>query len=80
MPFPPPVVHHFSLKRLISSRTWSKFASGQIATTAEFFHYRNFSTGGLSSVEILFLFPLSIALSEHLFLRDQHRWLNACSS
>lgn len=70
------VVLRFDLKGLNLSRIWSKFSSGQIATSTEFFHSRKFSTGGLSSSEIFYLCPLSIALSEQLFLRDQCRiWM-----
>ncbi|KAL0393753.1 UNVERIFIED_CONTAM: hypothetical protein Slati_4341500 [Sesamum latifolium] len=77
MPFPLPVVLDSNTKRLTLSRTWSKFAPGQIATSTGFFHSRKFSTGGFSALEIFFLFPLSIALSEKLCLSDQYRRLNA---
>ncbi|KAK6117029.1 hypothetical protein DH2020_049273 [Rehmannia glutinosa] len=69
MPFPLQVVLNYELKGLILSRTWSKFASGQIATSIGFFNSRNFLIGDFSSLEI-FLFPLSTALSE---LNDQYR-------
>ncbi|KAK6158521.1 hypothetical protein DH2020_005835 [Rehmannia glutinosa] len=71
MPFPLPVVLHFEFKGLILSRTWSEFASGQIATSTGFFHSRKFSIGGFSSLET-FLFLLSIALSEKPFLSGQY--------
>ncbi|KAK4389134.1 hypothetical protein Sango_2250400 [Sesamum angolense] len=77
MPFPLPVVLDSNIKRLTLSRTWSKFAPGQIATSTGFFHSRKFSTGGFSALEIFFLFPLSIVLSEKLCLSDQYRRLNA---
>lgn len=77
MPFPLPVVLDFNFERLKLYRTWSKFASGQMATSAKFFHSMKFLTGGSSSLEIFFLFPLSIVLSEKLFLSDQYRRLNA---
>ncbi|KAL8469058.1 hypothetical protein ACS0TY_032045 [Phlomoides rotata] len=57
--------------------TWSKFASGQIATNIKFYHSMKFLTGGISSLEIFFLFPLSITLSEKFFLSDHYRRLNA---
>ncbi|KAK6158517.1 hypothetical protein DH2020_005831 [Rehmannia glutinosa] len=72
MPFPLPVVLHFEFKGLILSRTWSEFASGQIATSTGFFHSRKFSIGGFSSLETFFLFLLSIALSEKPFLSGQY--------
>ncbi|KAL6530841.1 hypothetical protein OROGR_014701 [Orobanche gracilis] len=68
MPFPLQVVLNHELKGLISSRTWSKFASGQIATSIWFFNSRNFLTGDFSSSES-FLFPLSIALND---INDQY--------
>ncbi|KAL0329871.1 UNVERIFIED_CONTAM: Cyclin-dependent kinase F-4 [Sesamum radiatum] len=77
MPFPLPVVLDSNIKRLTLSRTWSKFAPGQIATSTGFFHSRKFSTGGFSALEIFFLFPLSIVLSEKLCSSDQYRRLNA---
>ncbi|KAH6783494.1 hypothetical protein C2S52_008453 [Perilla frutescens var. hirtella] len=77
MPFPLPVVLDFGLEQLILSRTWSKFASGQIATSTGVFHSKKSLIGGFSSLEIFFLFPLSIALSEELFLSDQYNRLNA---
>ncbi|KAH6820460.1 hypothetical protein C2S53_002618 [Perilla frutescens var. hirtella] len=77
MPFPLPVVLDFGLEQLILSRTWSKFASGQIATSTGVFHSKKSLIGGFSSLEIFFLFPLSIALSEELFLSDQYKRLNA---
>ncbi|KAL0312365.1 UNVERIFIED_CONTAM: Cyclin-dependent kinase F-4 [Sesamum radiatum] len=77
MPFPLPVVLDSNTKRLTLSRTWSKFAPGQIATSTGFFHSRKFSTGGFSALEIFFLFPLSIVLSEKLCSSDQYRRLNA---
>lgn len=77
MPFPLPVVSDFGLEQLILSRTWSKYASGQIATSTGVFHSKKSLIGGFSSLEIFFLFPLSIALSGELFLSDQYRRLNA---
>lgn len=77
MPFFLQVVLNHELKGLILSRTWSKFASGQNATSDGFFHSRNFMIGGFLSVEIFFLFLLSIALSEQLILNDQYRRPNA---
>ncbi|KAL0407985.1 UNVERIFIED_CONTAM: Cyclin-dependent kinase F-4 [Sesamum radiatum] len=71
------VVLNHELKGLILSRTWSKFASGQNATSDGFFHSRNFVIGGFLSVEIFFLFLLSIALSEQLILNDQYWRPNA---
>ncbi|GER30310.1 protein kinase superfamily protein [Striga asiatica] len=68
MPFPLQVLKH-ELKGLILSRIWSKFASGQIATSLGSFNSRNSLTGDFSSSES-FLFPLSTALSE---LNDQYR-------
>ncbi|PIN24762.1 hypothetical protein CDL12_02507 [Handroanthus impetiginosus] len=76
MPFHHPVVLNFHSKGLILSRTWSKFAFGQIATSTKFFLSRKFLTGGFSLLEIFFLFPSSIALSEKLFLNDQYMRLN----
>ncbi|KAI3453882.1 hypothetical protein Pfo_010545 [Paulownia fortunei] len=73
MPFFLQVVLNYELKGLILSRTWSKFASGQIASSTGSIHSRNFLTGDFSSLEIFFLFPLSIALSEQLILNDQYR-------
>lgn len=67
---------NFGVEQLILSRTWSKFAFGQIATSTGIFHSKKSLIGGFSSLEIFFLFPLSIALSEELFLSDQYRRLN----
>ncbi|GMY29596.1 Cyclin-dependent [Fagus crenata] len=47
-------------------KIWSKCASGQIATSIGCFHSRKFLTGGFSSLEIFFWFPLLIALSGQL--------------
>lgn len=66
------VVLNYALKGLILSRTWRKFAVGQIAISSGFLSSRNFLTGSFSSLEI-FLFPLSIALSQHLLSNDQYR-------
>ncbi|KAL3635810.1 hypothetical protein CASFOL_020357 [Castilleja foliolosa] len=75
MPFRLPVVLNYDSKGLILSRTWSKFASGQIATNTGFSRSRKFSTGDFP--EIFFLFLLSTALSEHLFSTNQYRRVNA---
>lgn len=61
-----------ALKGLNISRTWRKFAVGQIAISSGFLSSRNFLTGSFSSLEI-FLFPLSIAHSQHLLSNDQFR-------
>ncbi|KAL8476484.1 hypothetical protein ACS0TY_028957 [Phlomoides rotata] len=66
----------FEVEQLKLYRTWSKFASGQIATNIKFYHSMKFLTGGISSLEIFFLFPLSITLSEKFFLSDHYRRLN----
>lgn len=71
------VASDLALEQLILSRTWSKYASGQIATSTGVFHSKKSLIGGFSSLEIFFLFPLSIALSGELFLSDQYRKLNA---
>lgn len=71
------VASDLALEQLILSRTWSKYASGQIATSTGVFHSKKSLIGGFSSLEIFFLFPLSIALSGELFLSDQYRRLNA---
>ncbi|KAK4557174.1 hypothetical protein RGQ29_007089 [Quercus rubra] len=47
-------------------KIWSKSASGQIATNTGCFRSRKFLTGGFSSLEIFFWFPLLIALSGQL--------------
>lgn len=67
MPFALPVVLDSDLKKLALPRTWSNFVFGWIATSIGFSHSWKFSTGGFSSLEIFFLFPLSIALSEKQF-------------
>ncbi|KAL8498636.1 hypothetical protein ACS0TY_021831 [Phlomoides rotata] len=72
MPFSLQAVLIYALKGLILYRTWRKFAVGQIAISSGFLSSRNFMTGSFSSLEI-FLFPLSIALSQHLLLNDQYR-------
>ncbi|KAL6533657.1 hypothetical protein OROHE_013490 [Orobanche hederae] len=59
------------------SRTWSKFASGLIATNTGFSHSRKFSTGVFSSLEIFFSSLSLIALSEKLCLSDRYRRVNA---
>ncbi|KAK8983217.1 hypothetical protein V6N11_057969 [Hibiscus sabdariffa] len=43
-------------------KIWRKSASGQIATSSGSFYSKKCLTGGLSPMEILFWFPLSIAL------------------
>lgn len=77
MPFPLPVASDLALEQLILYRTWSKYASGQIATSTGIFHSKKSLIGGFLSLEIFFLFPLSIALSGERFLSDQYRRLNA---
>lgn len=53
-------------------KTWRKPASGQIATFSGFFYSKKHLTGGLLSMEILFWFLLSIALSAQSPLNTQH--------
>ncbi len=78
MPFTFLVLRDFDFENLISFlQTWSEHASGQIATGFGFFHSRKCSTGGFSSLEISFLFLLSIALSAQLYVDDQHNRPNA---
>lgn len=78
MPFSFLVLRDLDLEDLLSFlKTWSKCASGQLATSFEFFHSRKCSTGGFSPLEISFLFLLSIALSAQLYLDDQHNRPNA---
>lgn len=67
---------NFGLEQLTLYRTWSKFASGQIATSTGVFHSKKSLIGGSSSLEIFFLFLLSIALSEELVLSDQYKRLD----
>lgn len=55
------------------SKTWRKRSSGQIATSIWFFHSKKCLTGGFSSVEIFFWFPLLIALNGHFCFNDQYR-------
>ncbi|CAL5418462.1 unnamed protein product [Camellia sinensis] len=47
-------------------------AFGHIATTFGFSHSSKCITGGILSLEISFLFPLSTALSEQFFLNEQY--------
>lgn len=77
MPFFLQVVPYFVLKELILSRTWSKYAFGQIATSIAVFHFRKCLIGGFSSLELSFSFPLSIALSGQLPLHDQYKRADA---
>ncbi|XWS49344.1 hypothetical protein CRYUN_Cryun13aG0155700 [Craigia yunnanensis] len=59
-------------------KTWNKCASGQIATFSGCFHSKK--TGGFSSMEIFFWFPLSIAPSAQSLFNTQHRRRNASFS
>ncbi|KAK9928217.1 hypothetical protein M0R45_025363 [Rubus argutus] len=54
-------------------KTWSKYASCQIATSTESFLSRKCLTGDFLSLEIFFWFPLLIALSGQFLLNDQYR-------
>ncbi|KAL1552696.1 hypothetical protein AAHA92_13464 [Salvia divinorum] len=72
MPYSLPVLSNFRLEQLILSRTWSKFASGQISTSTGIFHSKKSLIGGFLSLEIFFLFLLSIALSEELPTSPMH--------
>ncbi|KAG6397181.1 hypothetical protein SASPL_143346 [Salvia splendens] len=74
------VLLNYETKELSLSRTWSKFSSGQIATSSVVFHSRNILNGILSSVEIFFLFLLSIALRQQLFVNAQYMRLKHFSS
>ncbi|CAN4077291.1 unnamed protein product [Withania somnifera] len=67
----------FNSRVLISLRIWSNCTSAQIASSAELFHFRKSLIGGSSSLEISYLFLLSIALSEQLLLNYQYRRPNA---
>ncbi|KAK4374140.1 hypothetical protein RND71_004817 [Anisodus tanguticus] len=69
----------FNSRVLILLRTWRNCTFAQIASSAELFHFRKSLIGGSSSVEIFFLFLLSIALSEQLLLNNQYRRPNANS-
>uniref|UniRef100_A0A2P2MHM0 Uncharacterized protein n=1 Tax=Rhizophora mucronata TaxID=61149 RepID=A0A2P2MHM0_RHIMU len=72
MPLGFQVVLDLDLNGFISFREiWRECSSGQTATSLWFFHCKKCSTGGFSSLEIFFWFPLSIALSG-LFLFDEH--------
>lgn len=64
---------NFNSKRIVLFRTWSKCAFSLNALGIELFHFRKFLIGDSSSVEISFLFPLSIAHSEQLLLTVQYR-------
>lgn len=68
------------LKGFVLLKTWSMFASGQIASTIGQFHSRKCLTGDFSSVEIFFWFPLLIALSGLLLLNDHSRRRDASYS
>lgn len=67
----------FNSRVLILLRTWSNCTFAQFASSAKLFHSRKSLIGGSSSVELSFLFLLSIALSEQLLLNDQYRRPNA---
>lgn len=67
----------FNSRVLILLRTWSNCTFAQFALSAKLFHSRKSLIGGSSSVELSFLFLLSIALSEQLLLNDQYRRPNA---
>lgn len=53
-------------------KTWSKCASGQIASGFEFFQFKKCSTGGFLSLETFFWFPLLTALSGQFFFNEQN--------
>ncbi|XLV00672.1 hypothetical protein S245_015009, partial [Arachis hypogaea] len=57
----------------IFSQTWRELVSRRIATSIGFLHSKKCSTGGSSSSEIFFWFPLLIALSVLLPFNDRHR-------
>ncbi|KAH0644357.1 hypothetical protein KY284_032241 [Solanum tuberosum] len=80
MPFHLQDLVEFNSRVLILLRTWSNCTSAQIASSAEPFHFRKSLIGGSSSLEISFLFLLSIALSEQPLLNYQYRRPNANSA
>nr|GMD77928.1 male germ cell-associated kinase [Ipomoea batatas] len=67
------VLLDFNSKGLISLRTWSKYAFGQIAICIKCYHSKKCLMNGFSSMWIFFSFPLSIALSDEPFFNDQFR-------
>lgn len=72
------VAPEFSLKDLqYILKIWSMCACGQIAMSTGFYHSKKCLTGGFSSLEISFLFLLSIALSSELLLNGQSRRTDA---
>ncbi|CAL5432006.1 unnamed protein product [Camellia sinensis] len=78
MPFSPQVASDFDFKDLISFiKSWRMCAFGHIATTFGFSHSSKCITGGVLSLEISFLFPLSTALSEQFLLNEQYWRPNA---
>ncbi|KAK9276330.1 hypothetical protein L1049_005862 [Liquidambar formosana] len=78
MPVGLQVVPVFTLEGFVSfHKTWSKCASGPIATSIGFCLSRKCLIGGSSFLEISFLFLLSIALSGQLPLNDQYKRPNA---
>ncbi|CAA0838827.1 Unknown protein [Striga hermonthica] len=70
MPFPLQVLKH-ELKGL--SRIWSKFASGQIATSLGSFNSRGSLTGDFSSSESFFALLIRIALAIKIVWRPAVR-------
>nr|XP_007156360.1 hypothetical protein PHAVU_003G279700g [Phaseolus vulgaris]ESW28354.1 hypothetical protein PHAVU_003G279700g [Phaseolus vulgaris] len=58
--------------------TWKEFASCQVASSIGCFYSKKCLTTNSSSVEILFMFLLSIAPSFLFYVDDQHSVLNAC--
>ncbi|VVA17210.1 PREDICTED: Cyclin-dependent [Prunus dulcis] len=73
MPLGFQVVPGLDLKSFdIFLKTWSRCASGQIATSTGSFLSRKCLTGDFLSLEIFFWFPLLIALSGQFLLNDQY--------
>ncbi|KAG8638046.1 hypothetical protein MANES_15G186866v8 [Manihot esculenta] len=71
MPVGCQVVPDLDLDGFISFiKTWSKCASGQIASSFGFFHFMKCSTGGFLSLETFFWFPLLIALSGQFYFNE----------
>ncbi|KAG5540407.1 hypothetical protein RHGRI_020584 [Rhododendron griersonianum] len=80
MPFAPQVASDFAFGDFFSfTKSWNKCAFGQIATSFGFSLSSKRLTGGVSYLEISFLFRSSTALSGHFLLNKQYRRPNAIS-